>query len=44
MPPAMMSMPMRMDDYLSKPIHAKDLLVKIHTLVSLGGLRERADA
>jgi two-component system, sensor histidine kinase and response regulator len=33
-----------MDDYLSKPIHAKDLLAKINTLISLGGSRERADA
>jgi two-component system, sensor histidine kinase and response regulator len=33
-----------MDDYLSKPLHAKDLLAKIHTLISLGGSRERADA
>jgi signal transduction histidine kinase/DNA-binding response OmpR family regulator len=33
-----------MDDYLSKPIHAKDLLAKIHTLISLGGARGRANA
>jgi CheY-like chemotaxis protein len=33
-----------MDDYLSKPIHAKDLLAKIHTLISLGGSRGRANA
>jgi two-component system, sensor histidine kinase and response regulator len=33
-----------MDDYLSKPIHAKDLLAKIHTLISVGGSRGRADA
>jgi two-component system, sensor histidine kinase and response regulator len=33
-----------MDDYMSKPIHAKDLLSKIHTLVALDGLRDRADA
>jgi two-component system, sensor histidine kinase and response regulator len=33
-----------MDDYLSKPIHARDLLAKIHTLISLGGSRGRADA
>jgi two-component system sensor histidine kinase/response regulator len=33
-----------MDDYMSKPIHAKDLLSKINTLVALDGLRGRADA
>jgi len=33
-----------MDDYLSKPIHAKDLLSKIHTLIALGGSRGRANA
>jgi two-component system sensor histidine kinase/response regulator len=33
-----------MDDYLSKPIHAKDLLAKIHTLILLGGSRGRAEA
>jgi two-component system, sensor histidine kinase and response regulator len=33
-----------MDDYLSKPIHAKDLLSKIKTLTALDGLRGRADA
>jgi two-component system, sensor histidine kinase and response regulator len=33
-----------MDDYLSKPIHAKDLLAKIHTVISLGGARGRANA
>ena len=33
-----------MDDYLSKPIHSKDLLAKIHTLISLGGARGRANA
>jgi two-component system sensor histidine kinase/response regulator len=33
-----------MDDYMSKPIHAKDLLSKINTLIALDGLRGRADA
>ena len=33
-----------MDDYMSKPIHAKDLLSKIKTLIALDGLRGRADA
>ena len=33
-----------MDDYLSKPIHSKDLLSKIHTLIALGGSRGRANA
>jgi two-component system, sensor histidine kinase and response regulator len=33
-----------MDDYLSKPIHSKDLLAKIHALISLGGARGRANA
>jgi two-component system, sensor histidine kinase and response regulator len=33
-----------MDDYMSKPIHAKDLLSKIKTLTALDGLRGRADA
>ena len=33
-----------MDDYLSKPIHGRDLLSKIHTLISLGGSRGRANA
>jgi len=33
-----------MDDYLSKPIHARDLLSKIHTLIALDGLDKRADA
>jgi signal transduction histidine kinase/CheY-like chemotaxis protein len=33
-----------MDDYLSKPIHSKDLLAKIHTLIAMGGSRGRANA
>ncbi|MGP0070662.1 MAG: hypothetical protein ACLPWF_01845 [Bryobacteraceae bacterium] len=33
-----------MDDYMSKPIHAKDLLSKIKTLIALEGLRGRAEA
>lgn len=33
-----------MDDYMSKPIHAKDLLSKINTLIALEGLRGRANA
>jgi signal transduction histidine kinase/DNA-binding response OmpR family regulator len=33
-----------MDDYMAKPIHAKDLLSKIETLIALEGLRGRADA
>jgi two-component system, sensor histidine kinase and response regulator len=34
-----------MDDYLSKPIHARDLLAKINTLIALGRVRAgRADA
>ncbi len=33
-----------MDDYMSKPIHAKDLLAKLEILTALDGLRGRADA
>jgi signal transduction histidine kinase/DNA-binding response OmpR family regulator len=33
-----------MDDYMSKPIHAKDLLSKIKTLIALDGLSGRANA
>jgi len=33
-----------MDDYLSKPIHTKDLLAKINTLIALGRVRGQADA
>ena len=33
-----------MDDYMSKPIQARDLLSKIHTLIALDGLRGRANA
>jgi two-component system sensor histidine kinase/response regulator len=33
-----------MDDYMSKPIHAKDLLSRIKTLIALDGLRGRAEA
>jgi signal transduction histidine kinase/DNA-binding response OmpR family regulator len=33
-----------MDDYLSKPIHARDLIEKIRALVTLGGFRGRANA
>jgi two-component system sensor histidine kinase/response regulator len=33
-----------MDDYMSKPIHAKELLSKINTLIALDGLRGRANA
>jgi CheY-like chemotaxis protein len=33
-----------MDDYLSKPIHAKDLLAKIDSLIWQGGSRGKASA